>query len=87
MYKKWREDPKPTYPPIEGWWTIGEAPNYEINDEGIVRHKLSGREIVHRTGKKGEDSEYRYVSLSANGTIIGRSVQQLVETGRKYQER
>ena len=79
------DDPKPVYPPIEGWWTIGEAPNYEINDEGTVRHKASGRIVKHRDNGKGTD--YRYVVLSAFGKVIGRSIKQLIETGRKYQER
>lgn len=67
---------------IEGWWTIGESPNYEVNDEGVVRHKKSGRTV--RQYRQTPNSALM-VMLSGPGKTIGRRVQDLVETGRKYQ--
>jgi hypothetical protein len=65
---------------IEGWWTIGEAPNYEVNDDGVVRHKESGRPV-----KRYGNPEFPQVKLSTRSGVIGRGVRTLVETGRKYQ--
>lgn len=79
----WNEEPEPSYPPIVGWWTIGEAPNYEINDEGVVRHKPSGRIVKHHVLSPGPHGER--VTLSAYGGLKGFSIKYLVETGRKYQ--
>lgn len=77
------EDEKPPERHIEGWWTIGEAPNYEVNDDGEVRHKPSGRSVKQHLRSPGPYGVQ--VQLSANGKTIGRSVKSLVETGRKYQ--
>jgi hypothetical protein len=83
MGYRWWLGEEPEEKHIEGWWTIGEAPNYEINDEGVVRHKETGRIIPQYGNGKGTD--YRMVSLRAYGKSINRSVKALIETGRKYQ--
>lgn len=67
---------------IEGWWTIGEAPNYEVNDEGVVRHIASGRIVKQRQANPNQEPR---VTLSAPGKIIGRRVKDLIEAGRIYQ--
>lgn len=69
---------------ISGWWVIGEAPNYEVNDEGQVRHIASGRAVRHR---QTDPNHAPHVILSSYGKTIKRRVQDLVESGRKYQER
>lgn len=82
----WDPNYKPEEPKrIEGWWTIGEAPNYEINDDGVVRNKDTGKVMPHQEKPKGSGSPSRYVSLRHEGRAVVRSVAKLVETGRKYQ--
>jgi hypothetical protein len=67
---------------IEGWWTIGEAPNYEVNDDGVVRHKASGRSVKQY---RQRPNSALMVMLSAGGKTVGRRIQDLIENGRKYQ--
>jgi hypothetical protein len=65
------------------WFTIMEAPDYEINEEYDVRYRNSGEYIQHRTNGKGTD--FRFVVLNAFGKWIHRSVKVLLENARKYE--
>lgn len=43
---------------MDTWTTIGEAPNYQINEEGHVRHRDSKRCLKHLNDDPEDDGPY-----------------------------
>jgi hypothetical protein len=54
-----------------GWMEIAEAPTYEVNEEGQVRNKFSGRCLKRRDDGMLDDP---YVILRIDGQNVRRSI-------------
>lgn len=65
---------------MDGWWTVQNAPNYEITSEGHIRYKGTTRCLKHLNDDPEGDGPY--VRLRINGKTVRRRVQDLLlDTG------
>lgn len=79
--RRWWDPEVEREPEIQGWWTIGRAEDYEVNDYGVVRHRATGQVIEHEVSSFGT----HFVTLKCYEGWRRIAVATLVRDGRLYQ--